>query len=117
MIKLQRRPAQDAQEAVTAPPATRPNKTMPALQTRPESRQQPFNAQDGKSYRAAYRAAFDFHERHNPPTLEDNYWEDAAADMDSISREYAGNHLLQYLLAAVYMELQREYERKVGNTR
>ena len=110
MIKLQHRSAQGAQEAVTAPPAARP-KTMPAIQARPENRQQPFNAQDGKSYRAAYRAAFDFHARHNPPTLEASYWDDTAADMLSISGENAGNHFLQELLAAAYTELQREYDR------
>lgn len=111
----------NTQKPATAPPAAHSKRSKPQTQSTPQSGTQStiqsFESLDGKSYRTLYRTVFNFHERHNPPTLEDSYWEDAAADMDSISREHAGNHLLQYLLAAVYMELQREYERKVGNTR
>ena len=109
MIKLQHRPAQSAQEAVTAPPAAQPNRNTAPAQNASQSPTRPFSAQDGQSYRAAYRAAFDFHARHNPPTLEADYWDNTADDLETVSRDYADNHFLQELLTAAYTELQREY--------
>lgn len=91
----------------------------------------PFAGVDEKrDYRAMYRAAFEYHDRHNPPRIdrkywqthtpgvddtpqaELEYWQQAAQDMQAESDRYERDPFLTTLLEAVYEELAREYESK-----
>lgn len=65
----------------------------------------------GRSYNAMYRAAHDFHERHNPPRCDAEYWTETAADMMETAAKAGNPPFLQALLDAVYSELARESER------
>lgn len=82
-----------------------------------------------RDYRAMYRAAFEFHERHNPPQIDReywqthtpgiddfpqidcDYWEQAAQDMCNVSNNFNNDKFIMALLCAVYDELGREYKR------
>lgn len=73
---------------------------------------------------ASYRAAYDFHLRHNPPRVDTaywrthtpgiddppqaelDYWQEVAEDAARISE---GNPFLSALVSAVIGELEREY--------
>ena len=89
----------------------------------------PFTGMDKKrNYRAMYRAACDFHERHNPPRVdaeywkshtpgideppeaELQYWEEAANDICEVSNAGGNDPFLMGLLVAVYEELEREFK-------
>ena len=81
-----------------------------------------------RNYRAMYRAACDFHERHNPPLVEAAYWEShipgtddpppseveywqqTAQDVSDTARAQGNDPFLIGLIMAVYEELEREYE-------
>lgn len=81
----------------------------------------------GRDYKRLYRAAHDFHQRHNPPTVVRDYWKDhrpgeddipeaeaqywTRAAQDIAETSAAGNNdpFLMALLSAVYEELEREY--------
>ena len=85
------------------------------------------DAYSARNYKPLYRAAHDFHERHNPPTVDREYWrthtagEDeapqveldywvsTAADMGAIAGAFDNDPFLTGLLAQVYLELEREY--------
>lgn len=73
----------------------------------------PFKAIDGKDYRAAYRAACDFHERHNPPTIGSDggalYWQEVTDDMQTIAQQFNGDPFITGLLCAVFEELERQF--------
>lgn len=80
-----------------------------------------------RDYRAMYRAACNYHERHNPPAVERAYWQthipgadetpqaeaeywaDAARDISDTASRYGQDPFLMGLLTAVYSELEREY--------
>lgn len=81
-----------------------------------------------RDYRAMYRKAFEYHKRHNPPTVDIEYWkshspgideappveldywekaiEDMAATADSIQQD----PFLTNLLVAIFEELEKEYK-------
>ena len=85
-------------------------------QTALKSAYSPFTGIDARrDYRAMYRAACDFHERHNPPRLDDEmeYWTQAADDMSEVAAGFDNDAFLIGLLIAVYNELEREYKRLV----
>ena len=81
-----------------------------------------------RDYKRLYRMAFDFHQRHNPPTVdreywrvripgvddtpeaELRYWEEAAKDLSETASAGKGDPFLQALLVAVYEELERQYK-------
>lgn len=116
MIEIKRKPqqpvkkptegaetAQDAPEAQGVTIASEPAKK--ALQ--------PFTAFDGSNYRAAYRAVCDFHERHNPPRLDDDggetYWSETVDDMSAIAVQFNNDPFITGMLIAVYDELERQF--------
>ena len=88
----------------------------------------PLTGNDAKrNYRAMYRAACNYHERHNPPAVESAYWQthipgedetpqaeaeywaDAARDASKTASSFKQDPFFIGLLAAVYSELEREY--------
>lgn len=94
----------------------------------------PFTGTDQRrNYRAMYRAACDFHERHNPPRVEAAYWEShipgtddpppseveywqqTAQDASDTARTQGNDPFLIGLLMTVYEELEREYEQMREN--
>lgn len=76
----------------------------------------PFTALDGSNYRKVYRACCDFHERHNPPRLDDSYWDEAAADLLETSQQFSENDFALEMLATVYTELERQYKQMHSNS-
>lgn len=89
----------------------------------------PFTGIDEKlDYRAMYRAAFEYHDRHNPPRIDReywqthtpgeadppqvdlDYWDKAAQDICEVSNRFSNDKFMMDLLAAIYDELGREYE-------
>lgn len=108
-----------AQEADASPaPAISPS----------ERKKKPFTGMDeGRNYRALYRAACDFHEAHNPPFVDREYWKahtpgedetpeaeiaywtEAARDLRETGQRFNNDPFLIGLLVAVYNELGREY--------
>ena len=89
----------------------------------------PFTGMDkSRNYRAVYRAACDFHERHNPPRVdmeywkshipgkdeppevELQYWEDMAEDIAKVANGFDSDPFLTGLLVEIYTELEREYK-------
>lgn len=79
---------------------------------------QPFTAFDGRNYRVAYRAVCDFHERHNPPRLDDdggeNYWNETVDDMSAIAAQFNNDPFITGMLIAVYDELERQFNLRGG---
>jgi hypothetical protein len=88
-------------------PTTQPRERVAAG---PKPKRPPLKSLGGRDYRAMYRAACNFHERHHPAQLTADYWEAAAEDMTKTSREFHDDPFLMELLLAVYEELEREYE-------
>lgn len=86
------------------------------------------NASGTRNYKALYRAAHDYHKRHNPPTVdraywethkagedeaprvELDYWEDVCNDISATANAYNNDPFLIGLLATVFEELEREYQ-------
>lgn len=112
-----------------APPAQEPYSPPAPPSKSPLKRQlKPFTGMDkNRNYRAMYRAACDFHEAHNPPTVdreywrthtpgedetpqaELDYWEKAANDMAATANSFSNDPFLTGLLVAIFDELDREY--------
>ena len=81
-----------------------------------------------RNYKTLYRAAHDFHQRNNPPTVdrdywrthtpgidetpeaELNYWQRLSEDVIATLRAYQEDNFLKGLLIAIYEELEREYK-------
>ena len=126
MIEIRRKGQQAVTEAhrgaetpLTALDAKRANgntaQPVPALK-RPLK---PFTALDSsRNYRAMYRAACDFHERHNPPTLDSSggadYWTAVTEDMTETANRYNQDPFITGLLIAIFEELEREYKQLQG---
>lgn len=71
----------------------------------------PFTGTDStRNYRAMYRAACNFHEKHNPPPGMDSdaYWDEVGADMLNIAKQFDCDKFMIALLWAVADELARE---------
>lgn len=107
----------------------RTSENAPSTQPGLKREIKPFTGIDAaRDYRAIYRAAFAFHEAHNPPTVdreywrthtpgedmppqaELDYWENAARDMGAAALTFAGDAFFNGLLIAIYEELEREYK-------
>lgn len=81
-------------------PAARKNKLTPLL-----------SLDGSRDYRSFYRHACNFHERHNPPRLSDEYWEEVTDDMCRIAaEEMKDDPFGMALLMDVFEELEREYK-------
>lgn len=90
---------------------------------------EPFTGHDkSRDYKRMYRAAHDFHQRHNPPTVNRDYWkthkpglddtpEEELSYWDNVAKDlgetaYTGNNdpFLTGLLVQIMEELEREYK-------
>ena len=119
MIEIKRNAPQPAQKRaempVLAPGREQATKSTPEAQTAFKRPLKPFTALDGSNYRAAYRAVCDFHERHNPPRLDDDnglkYWEETTDDMQAVCNAFNNDPFVIDMLVAVFGELEREYKR------
>lgn len=83
----------------------------------------------GRDYKRLYRIAFDFQQRHNPPTVdreywkgktpglddtpeaELRYWEETAEDAGKTSAAADNDPFLMDLIIAIVSDLEREYKR------
>ena len=91
--------------------STEASKKSESVKTQPPKRK-PFLDRSGtRNYNMMYRIAHDFHERHNPPRYDAEYWTETAADMMETAAKAGNDPFLEALLAAVYSELARESER------
>ena len=98
----------------------RPNKEKLASlengigQSNTQEKLKPFLSIDGSNYRTVYRAVCNFHERNNPPRLEDDngtkYWEVVADDMMAIANQFDNNPFVVAMLTAVFEELERQFK-------
>lgn len=104
--------------------------TAPALkrETRPFT-----GIGEKRDYRVMCRAAFECHDRHNPPRIdrkywqthtpgvdetpqsELDYWEQTAHDIQAEAERHGRDPFFVSLLEAVHAELAREYERERNN--
>ncbi|MBQ9257442.1 MAG: hypothetical protein IJ181_10040 [Acidaminococcaceae bacterium] len=66
-------------------------------------------------YKRIYRAVFDYHERHKPHPTTENEWLAAAEDLGKTANELGNNPFANFLLTAVYDELQRQWKQAQGN--
>lgn len=111
-----------------APPPQGVNTSTPPPESPVKRKLEPFTGIDkSRNYRAMYRAACDFHERHNPPTVdreywrthtpgedetpqaELEYWEKATDDITATANGFSNDPFLTGLLVAIFDELEREY--------
>lgn len=79
-------------------------------QADPQTTADPQAACSPRDYRAIFRAAYIFHEQHNPPRLEAGYWTEAIKDLNGIMIDFNQDPLLSGLLQAIYADLEREYK-------
>lgn len=71
----------------------------------------PLKSLDGsRDYRKLYRAACDFHERHNPPTASAEYWSNTSDDMTETAQRFDNDPFLTALLIAIFEELEQQYK-------
>lgn len=117
MIEIKRnaqKPTQTAQERPQQPASAQAINNTPEAQNAQKRTLQPFTALDGSNYRAAYRAVCDFHERHNPPRLDDDggaaYWENVCDDMSATAERYKQDPFVCDMLIAVFEELERQFK-------
>ena len=68
----------------------------------------PFTDASGNEYAELYRAAYTFHEQHNPPQRDLEYWMATAKDMGELVAAYGNNEFFNGLLIKVYEELSRQ---------
>lgn len=111
-----------------APPPRRAQFTTPTAENAGKRQLAPFTGVDkSRNYRAMYRAACDFHERHNPPTIDGAYWANhipnvdempqaeidywlcVCDDMDATANSLQQDPFLIGFLDAIFKELEREY--------
>lgn len=85
--------------------------SMYSIRQRAQQAQEVQQAPKGRDYRAIYRAVHDYHERHNPPQLTDDYWQATVTDIAAVSNALDNDPFAKALLAAVLAELEREYKR------
>lgn len=122
---------EDAETPFTAVGEQSAINTTPPPASPLERKLEPFAGVDSsRNYRALYRAACNFHERHNPPLVEAeywknhtpgiddipqaelDYWEDVAEDMSATASDLHQDPFLMGLLMAIFEELEREYRAK-----
>lgn len=119
-----------AAQTASEPPKTSPVKDIDSARGQASERKKTafMSASGTRNYRTLYRVAHDYHIRHNPPTvdreywqthtpgedapspLELEYWTEAAKDISATAEAYDNDHFLTGLLIAVYDELEREYQ-------
>lgn len=122
--------ASTASQTATEPPqASALRKSTSASQQAVKRKIEAFtNASGARDYNALYRAAHDYHKRHNPPMVDREYWKTHTANIDDTPQSeldywdavtddltatmtaHKGDLFLQALLIAVMDELDREYK-------
>lgn len=122
-------PAERAQKPAEWLDAQKAGEYTPGAEPALKGEIKPFTGIDARrNYRAMYRAAFEYHDRHNPPRIDReywqthtpgeaeppqvdlDYWEQAARDICEVSMRFSNDKFLMDLLGAIYDELLREYE-------
>jgi len=121
-------PFPEAQRPSTALAPIQTANTQPQGQSPPERAKKAFIDSTGKrDYKTLYRLAYDFHDRHNPPTVDRDYWKGHTRGVDDTptaeveywkqtaqdAAEITNTHkdpFLTGLIRAVYEELEREYK-------
>ena len=112
-----------------APPAREADTPTPPPKSPAQRQLEPFTGMDkSRNYRAMYRAACNFHERHNPPTVDSEYWknhipgkdeapeaelqywEKAVEDIGVTAGGFNNDPFITGLLVAIFEELEREYK-------
>lgn len=113
-ISSYRKSRESAQKPATAPAGTRAINSTPEGQTRPQRQLQPFTAIDGSDYRRAYREVCNYHERNNPPRLDDDggdaYWTQATDDFIDTCRKFNDDPFIMAMMIAVLNELERQFK-------
>lgn len=105
------RVVEDVENPFTTPTEAPKAPLSPSAGAAPRRPLKPLTGLDPRrNYRAMYRAVCDFHERHNPPTLEGDYWSETADDMTETANRFDNDPFLTGLLLAVFEELEREYK-------
>lgn len=93
---------------------TLPFVSVPPEPPRPTERKlEPFMSNDGRNYRALYREACNFHERHKMVEDTEEYWVALAKDMGELSGKYqqGKDSFLNGLLMTIMEELEAEVKR------
>ena len=91
--------------------------TTPQRTNAAEGLQQPQNSPfltggtPWESYRAMYRAVFNFHEKHSGPKETQADWEQISAEAEAIAAQYGGGDFITDLLSCVYCELDRQHSK------
>ena len=62
-----------------------------------------------RDYSAIYAAIRTYHDRHNPPRLTLEYWQEAVKGMGETAASLGNDPFALALLEAVYSEMEREY--------
>lgn len=125
----QQQPAGQAQKPAAGFSVQDAEETMPSTKPALKRAPGPFTGADEKrDYKAMYRAAYSYHEAHNPPQidreywrthipeindtppLEVDYWQRAALDIRPICDSFNNDPFIIGLLSEVYDELSREYQ-------
>ena len=111
-----------------AAPQSGPVASAPTITTENQSAASFTDHTGARDYKRIYRAAHDYHRRHNPPEVVREYWKDhrpgeddipeaeaqywiqAAQDMRETVSAGGGDPFLMALLTEIYSELEREYK-------
>lgn len=114
MLEIKRKPQQPAGRTEMPVEAFYGNRAIDTTVNAQKRQLQPFTGLDStRNYRTMYRAACDFHERHNPPRWDADrglaYWQDVADDMEALVIDSGNDPFLQGLLFSVFDELEREF--------
>lgn len=136
MIEIKRKgqtaaqmPAERAQMPADGLEAQARGILAPSEETALKREIRPFTSIDEKrDYRAMYRAAFEYHDRHSPPRIDReywqthtpgiddtpqadlDYWDKAAKEIREVSIRFGNDKFMMDLLCGIYDELGREYE-------
>lgn len=105
-------------EAPTTPTQAAGERPSAAAQNAPQSAPQrtrraftaPTNA--ARNYREMYGELFRFHERHNPPIVDDDgtYWAAVTDDLIETARKFDDDQFMTALLFCAFSELESEYK-------
>lgn len=80
-----------------------------------------------RDYRSMYRAAFEYHKRHDPPTVDRDYWQQhtpgkdetpqaeldfwhrAAQDAGEVIKRFGNDSFIVALICDIYAEIEKQY--------
>jgi hypothetical protein len=112
--KRSARAAEAAQRLCEAIPARGEEEHHPATSDTAQRRTDGTSSLTGgtpwESYRAMYRAVFNFHEKHSGTKKTPADWEEISAEAEAIAAKYGGDFIYD-LLSCVYCELDRQHSK------